>query len=130
MNLIVNMGRVAIMRQIGDWLAKHATLPIDSVAIQLDGSVTMQPWSRQPDGDYDYRSQAEIHNLYTIAEAVGAEVELTDREYGLGWYLTVTWRIGQIPVESQILVSRMAIGVHEPELTVAIEQPELAAVGT
>ena len=104
-------------------LAKHATLPISSVSVQEDGSVTLYPSPHGPAGHYG-GSKAEIHNLYSIAEAVGVEVSVTGREYSSGWYLTVAWQIGQIPVESQITVLRMAVDVRKPEPIEVADQPE------
>ena len=126
MSIAVNLGRVIIMRWVADWLAKHATLPIDTVTVREDGSVTIRP------SDY---GTAEIHNLYAIAEAADAEVHVNAREYGSGWQLTVAWNIGQIPVESEVVVTRMAVEVcpvepaesEAPETCAAEQAPELVA---
>lgn len=126
MSIAVNLGRVIIMRQVADWLGKHATLPIETVTVREDGSVTIRP------SGY---GTTEIHNLYTIAEAAGAEVHVNSREYSLGWQLTVAWNIGQIPVESEIVLPRMAAEVRSiepvqsdsPEATDAERAPELVA---
>jgi hypothetical protein len=126
LSIAVNLGRVVIMRQVADWLGKHATLPIDTVTVRENGSVTIRP------SGY---GTAEIHNLYAIAEAAGAEVHVNSREYSLGWQLTAAWNIGQIPVESEVVLSRMADEVRpvepvesdSPEAPAAERAPELAA---
>jgi len=113
LSIAVNLGRVVIMRQVADWLAKHATLPINYVVMREDGSVTINPSNYDLKGSYG-GGQAEIHNLYAIAEAAGVEVNVSPREYSVGWQLTASWQIGQIPVESEVLLSRMAVEVRVP----------------
>ena len=117
MSIAVNLGRVVIMRQVADWLGKHATLPIDTVIVRENGSVTIRP------SGY---GAAEVHNLYAIAEAAGAEVRVNAREYSSGWQLTVAWSIGQIPVESEVVLMRMAVEVRPVE-RVESEAPETSA---
>jgi len=125
LSIAVNLGRVIIMRRVADWLAKHATLPIDTVTVLENGSVTIRP------SGY---GAAEVHNLYTIAEAADAEVLMNAREYSSGWQLTVAWSIGQIPVESEVVLMRMAVEVRpveqvesdSPEAPAAERAPELA----
>ncbi|WP_194894709.1 hypothetical protein [Catenulispora pinisilvae] len=126
MSIAVNLGRVVIMRQVADWLSKHATLPIDHVVVRESGSVTISPSSYDIKGSYDY-GRAEIHNLYAIAEAAGVEVSVTSREYALGWQLTAIWQIGQIPVESEVTLSRMAAAVRQPEQVETGDSQEPAA---
>lgn len=134
MSIAVNLGRVVIMRQVADWLGKHATLPIDTVIVRAKGPVIIRPSSYDIDGGYDH-GRAEIHNLYAIAEAAGAEVRVNSREYSMSWQLTVAWNIGQIPVESEVVLSRMAAEVRpvepvesdSPEAPATERAPELAA---
>jgi len=115
LSIAVNLGRVVIMRQVADWLGKHATLPIDTVIVRENGSVTIRPSSNNINGGYE--RWAEIHNLYAIAEAAGAEIHVNSRaySYSYSWQLTVAWNIGQIPVESEVTLSQMAVDVRPAE---------------
>jgi hypothetical protein len=113
------------MRAFAKWLETHPDLPIGTVRIGVDGTVRISP-AEVKIPVYGYQA-AEIAGLYTLADAVGAEVDVTPAAYG-GWDLDAAWQLGAVTVTASVCISNAAVAVrpaqgtheHEPEATTPV----------
>lgn len=119
-----NLRRSHALRVAADWLENNLDAKATMVIVAQDGTVRLYPgWDHRR---FPYR-EGEVHNLYSLADQVGADVTVRpDDILGEGWRLSARWTVDDVPFETDVHLPEAATNVHITDSTSASDAVRVA----